>query len=895
MRNDRSRKIWLRLAAVLLAVCLPLCAQAAKVVRIGYLDYSGFYSLSPDGQQSGYIYSLMMECAQMTDRQYAFVKVEPENCMKLFASGQIDLLVGAPKTLPCAAELTYGTESVISSPKVLVVLPESPLGYGDYQKLNGKTIAVCYEDTAGQMEELLAEKGVAATVIVLDSHQQMLAALANGEADAAVMETDMGITGLRQIGEVTEQDLYCVLPAGQDTALLQETENAIRDLHSISPVLLPNLHADFLVVDDNAYPALTGEELAYIGEGKEIVVAVLKRDMLNNSQPIPAVGMVLAELSAKTGLRFTYQPWEDEAKAISALKTGKADIMLAFDSDFEWTQHHQVRRTVPYLVDGYRMVHKPDAQQIKKVAVVSDSYVSYCIRRDGGYQLLLFADEKECVQAVLDGQADGALIRSSVAELTLYELDNRELVYDTVDEYGSSLSIAVSRQSSFRLTPLLNKAIGSIRPERFQAIAMPAVGETAVAKLESDARQKIVAVGSTAFAGLLLLGGLALWVWNRLQTSVLQVNARNDYIRSMTSSIRRPMQSLQGVAAGGSRLDRADAQQALGMAGARLSELASETEIMSQLDDQTFTLDPVPVRLSEVLDRLIESVSQRTDVRSIQLEVRRPDKENLIVMLDEACYRYICFVLIENAISRTESGRRMELSFEVERVQEGKDQWVLVTSIGDDGAMMSRQFIRRISEKPRRDSERVLGLRLMTGKKIVDAMGGEMGVHQRPSGGMRFVVHLPVQRAELLHTMSMKSGAYSGDGLLSGVNILAAEENPVTAQLLLSVLSNEGAHVDLVQSGQQLLDRFLASPPAFYQAIITDLKLPEMSGGEASVTIRDLPRRDSSSVFILGMQAGMEAVEPEEDRAMNVILQKPLDFVGLSRKLRSWLYTGGKE
>jgi len=85
------------------------------------------------------------------------------------------------------------------------------------------------------------------------------------------------------------------------------------------------------------------------------------------------------------------------------------------------------------------------------------------------------------------------------------------------------------------------------------------------------------------------------------------------------------------------------------------------------------------------------------------------------------------------------------------------------------------------------------------------------------------------------------------------------------------------------------VDRFLDSAPAFYQVILTSLQLPGMTGEEAARSIRDLPRRDCGSVFIIGMQAGNAPVDPNTTKAMNVILQKPVDTASLCRRIERWM------
>ena len=890
---------WLALAAVVLllgaALCVPGVSRAARLVRVGYTDMIGFVYTDADGRQSGYVYDLMMECAQMTNRDYIFVRVEPEHCYEMLKSGQIDLCVGVPASIEEREYLSFSNEAVITTPLSLVVRPTSPMGYEDYATLDGGTVGVYGANMSmQQLKAMLVVRG--ATVELDDSYtsrQQLLFALGSGMIDAAVLNSDLGISDLRVVASFSQRNYFCAALKDGDQALLEETDKALRELRLSRPGLTEELYNRYKLVNDNVYPSLTKDELKYISKGREIRVAVSRALMLDNTEPVQTVRLVLEELSKKTGLKFTCLVQASEAEALSTLRAGKADIMLNFDSDYGWAQDQNVGMTSAYLDSTYRMITLPGIETIRSVAAVEDSYIQYRLELNGKQEIRLFADEAACIQAVLDGTVDAALCWTPYAEQALYEMGSQGLVYDDVETMGGPVGIAVSKMASFRLLPILNKAIGCIRPQRFQTIALAPVGELFEAQQKAEARRLTLAFVLTLLVALAALAVFALWVRERLRTASLQVRARNDYLRAMTSQIRRPSQTIQGVVAGGSRINRADTANALASVGAQLSELASEVEVMSQLDDHTFNLTPVPVRPEDVFQRLTGYVRQRAVNRGVQLDIRMPRMECPVVMLDEEAYRRVCLIILENVLRRTENGGRIELSFDLERVREKKNQWILVTSVGDDGAMLSRQFVRRISERTRRDSERVLGLRLMTAKRVVQAMNGEMGVRQRPNAGMRMTVRLPVDQAEPLQMMSLSHGVYGGKGLLAGMNILLAEENPVTSQLLYSLLVNEGAHVDLAENGQQVQQYFLDSPPAFYQAILTDTQLPgDISGAHAAAMIRDLPRRDCSSVFIVGMQAGTQPVAPADAKAMNIILQKPINTATLCRRLHTWLSAG---
>ena len=206
------------------------------------------------------------------------------------------------------------------------------------------------------------------------SRQQLLDALKTGSIDAAIINSDLGITGLRVVANFGQREYYCAGLADGDQSLLQETNNALEELKLASPGLMKALHTRYQLVDDSVYPSLTRDELNYVRKGKEIRVAIPRAEMLNGTTPTDPVRMVLNELSLKTGLKFTYVVRENEAEALAYLRSGKADIMLSFDSDYEWAKEQGVRLSTSYLDSTYRIITLPTAVSIRNVLSLQKTY-----------------------------------------------------------------------------------------------------------------------------------------------------------------------------------------------------------------------------------------------------------------------------------------------------------------------------------------------------------------------------------------------------------------------------------------------------------------------------------------------------------------------------------------
>ena len=92
-------------------------------------------------------------------------------------------------------------------------------------------------------------------------------------------------------------------------------------------------------------------------------------------------------------------------------------------------------------------------------------------------------------------------------------------------------------------------------------------------------------------------------------------------------------------------------------------------------------------------------------------------------------------------------------------------------------------------------------------------------------------------------------GAEGSDCRLSGVKVLAAEDNELNAEILRELLHMNGMVCDIVSNGQELLDAFEKSGSGQYDLILTDIQMPVMNGYDAVRAIRAavIPCEDNSN------------------------------------------------
>lgn len=126
---------------------------------------------------------------------------------------------------------------------------------------------------------------------------------------------------------------------------------------------------------------------------------------------------------------------------------------------------------------------------------------------------------------------------------------------------------------------------------------------------------------------------------------------------------------------------------------------------------------------------------------------------------------------------------------------------------------------------------------------------------------------------------------------IAGRRILLAEDNELNWEVASELLSDLGLELEWAEDGQICLDKFRDSPEGYYDAILMDLRMPNMTGYEAAKAIRELERPDASSVPIIAMSADAfsDDIQRCYDCGMNAHTAKPINVTELARLLKKYL------
>ena len=113
---------------------------------------------------------------------------------------------------------------------------------------------------------------------------------------------------------------------------------------------------------------------------------------------------------------------------------------------------------------------------------------------------------------------------------------------------------------------------------------------------------------------------------------------------------------------------------------------------------------------------------------------------------------------------------------------------------------------------------------------------------------------------------------------LAGRRVLLAEDVEINAEIMMMVLQSREMNAELAVNGRIAVELFEQHPVGYYDAILMDMRMPEMDGLEATRTIRAMDREDAKSIPIIALTANAfdEDVQRSMQAGLNAHLSKPV-------------------
>ena len=332
--------------------------------------------------------------------------------------------------------------------------------------------------------------------------------------------------------------------------------------------------------------------------------------------------------------------------------------------------------------------------------------------------------------------------------------------------------------------------------------------------------------------------------------------AKSAFLATMSHELRTPMNGIMGMTDLALRRATDPKQQEyLGratQASKHLLAILNDILDMAKIESGRFELNVNDFKVAGLVNDLTDLVSPLAVQKGLKLEVDiDPRVTAMGLQGDVMRLRQILLNLVGNAIKFTAEGSVGCRRGSLKRAQRRS---CFVLSVSDSGIGISADDQKRLFTPFQQVDSSLTrgyggtGLGLAICKRLVEAMGGTMGIESTVGDGSSFwfTVRLDKIAPTLASTppLAPDSAALSPEAALksrfAGARILLVEDEPISQEVARFLLEEAGLSVDVADDGEQAVEKVTQGD---YDLVLMDMQMPNMNGLDATRAIRAMPTR----------------------------------------------------
>ena len=372
---------------------------------------------------------------------------------------------------------------------------------------------------------------------------------------------------------------------------------------------------------------------------------------------------------------------------------------------------------------------------------------------------------------------------------------------------------------------------------------------------------------------------------------------KEEFLATLSHELRTPLNAVTGYARmlKSGAISKEKTPHALDVVdrnAASLTQIVEDVLDVSRIISGKSRLEVEPLDLEKLLRNAVASVTPAIDAKNLQLKTAF-DSNVGQVLADPDRLQQVVWNLLTNAVKFTPRAGRIDVR--LERVDSHAD-----IVVSDSGIGIRPDFLPHIFERFRQAEAGPtrrhggLGLGLAIARHLVEMHGGAITAMSEGEGkGAAFRVTLPL----MLSATDAQVRARPGDhapvaapaamtlGDLTGVTVLAVDDDPDALRLLCDIIEAAGGTVIAVSSAAEALEKLQTESP---HVLVADLAMPESDGFDLIKQVRQLSKPTVRDIPAAALTAYARAGDRAKSlrSGFQIHLAKPIDPVELVTAVR---------
>ncbi len=881
-----------------------------EVVKVAYFDLNDYYN-----DTNGKIYSYDSAYLDKVE-EYSNLVFEYVDCgtwskaLKMLKNHEVDLVGTVQWNEEREREYEFCLQQYGYTYGEFAVSPEKEFVFEDYDAI-GESVIGCTGDYIHRpdMDNLLKEHNIAPQIKTYDTQSELQEALDTGEIDIIAANSHTILDGYPVVERFCYTPYFFVSWKGNNRLTDQidqaETQIALYEQEYVDRIIneyLPEL----------LYSPLTKAELDCISKNKTYTIYfdANTKPLVWTNKDGEFEGVLIdicKELENKTGLHFNFEersekPDDNEENPLSVdyhtFISNYNSVLNAGTSEEGYS--------AALLNDFFSIYHKVgtefDENGAYRIGVPAhrSGAIEYLSAEYPNCRIVEFDSPTECLNELSKGKIDLVFLCGTVADTAIIEnnIQNVAFLHSTMLSMGIGLQF--HGDDAQLLASIVNKGMAMIPVEDINKIelryALDVRHELTIPYLINQNPGAAVVI-AIVIALITLAFGLFIThniIIKREKIKIEEANkAKTDFFSRMSHDMRTPMNGILGmVELSEDEKDISVMQQNMGKikdSGKYLLGLINDTLDFQKIESGKLELEPAVVDSKQIVAGIVDIIKPAAKKKKIDFRVINKNADlNSYIRIDALRMKQVFINLLSNAIKFTPEGGTIEFEFELL----SRDGMISHDRIyvRDTGIGMSEDFVKNKLFKPFCQEHNEVtdvyagtGLGLSIVRKLVELMGGKIEVESELGVGTTFIIDIDFERVDYDKLSdgnnTIKSQFEEIGKALKGRQILLAEDHPLNAEISKKLLEKAGCKVVCVKDGEQCLKTFSNSDEYYFDAILMDIRMPNMNGLEATEKIRLLEREDAKTVPIIAMTANAYASDIQDCTrvGMNAHISKPID------------------